>query len=113
MTRAAPPYIAVVRRGEREVYRTLKDYLEARGVAEVVWERRVGDRRTRAERRVQGEAARPEEERRARREAGATDRRAEDRRFAPLGTRVEVLGFFIARRTSQPRTHGRTRTRRR
>jgi hypothetical protein len=75
----APRYIAVVRRGESEVYQLLKEYLEARGVAEVVWERRAGDRRFRA-----------------RASAASAERRGADRRGSPRGA-ATPLGFFIAR----------------
>ncbi|MBI3455654.1 MAG: hypothetical protein HY002_07690 [Candidatus Rokubacteria bacterium] len=77
-----PParYIAVVRRGETEVYRTLKEYLETRGLVEVTWDRRVGERRFRA-------GAPPH----------GADRRCADRRAPALDGSRRALGFFIAR----------------
>ena len=73
-------YIAVVRRGETEVYRLLKEYLQARGVAEVVWDSRESERRFQAE-------ATP----------NPGERRRSDRRGPPLGASSRTLGFFIAR----------------
>ncbi|HEV8674119.1 MAG TPA: hypothetical protein VGX21_08735 [Methylomirabilota bacterium] len=73
-----PRYIAVVRRGETEVYRMLKEYLEARGLAEVIWDRRVADRR------LQPDPA-------------AAERRRGERRGPPPGASSRALGFFIAR----------------
>lgn len=86
MTSRRPPYVAVVRPGERELFRMLKDYLEARGLVEVVWDRRVGDRRGPADRRKAHRGDAPE-----------TRRRAERRERLPR-ERAEQLGFFIARR---------------
>jgi hypothetical protein len=74
----SPRYIAVVRRGETEVYRILKEYLEARGLVEVVWDRRLDDRRHR-------DTSAPEE------------RRNRDRRGATPTASTRALGFFIAR----------------
>ena len=80
MPKPRPRYVAVVRRGEREVYRLLKEYLEARGVADVVWDRRVGERR------LESEAA-----------ADTRQRRRGGRRGPPPGAASRALGFFIAR----------------
>ena len=82
-----PPYIAVVRPGERELFRMLKNYLEARGLVHVVWDRRVGERRARGERRTSRQTS-PE-----------AQRRRTERRDPPPST-VEQLGFFISRRRS-------------
>jgi hypothetical protein len=84
-----PRYIAIVHRGETETYRMLKDYLEARGVAAVVWDRRVGDRRGPESPRTTGE------------------RRSRDRRVAAPTDPRHPLGFFIAR--VGPAAPGRTR----
>lgn len=74
-------YIAVVRRGETEIYRLLKEYLEARGVAEVVWDRRAGERRL--------AAGAPQ---------SLDERRRTDRRRTPVGLGTsQALGFFITR----------------
>ena len=73
------PHLAVVRRGERGVFRTLLAHAEATG-AEVIWDRR------REERRATPRAARPE-------------RRRGERRAATAGT-WGTLGFvFAPRRT--------------
>lgn len=96
MTGRHPPYIAVVRPGERELFRILKNYLEARGLVEVVWDRRAGERRTLGERR------------KARQTSPVAQRRRAERREPPPG-RVEQLGFFISRRRSgsgSPHTAG-------
>lgn len=77
----APRYLAVVRRGETEEYSILKDYLGRRGVIDVVWDRRVGERRR---------AARPP--------TTGPERRGRDRRQGPqrdLASRP--LGFFLVR----------------
>ncbi|HEV8309394.1 MAG TPA: hypothetical protein VGW35_17175 [Methylomirabilota bacterium] len=79
MTAAPPRYLAVVRRGETDVYRLLKQYLEARGIAHVVWDRRT-------------------EERRRASDAGRPDRRRGERRGPARGAGGHALGFFIARR---------------
>ncbi len=79
--RVAPPrYLAVVRHGETEVYRVLKEYLEARGLVQVVWDRRVGERRFRSA---------PASE--------AAERRRSDRRGPASDLSARTLGFFIAR----------------
>ncbi len=77
--RPAPRYLAVVRRGETEVYRLLKEYLEARGLAQVVWDRRVGERR------FAGPGA------------ADSERRRSDRRGPASDPSARTLGFFIAR----------------
>ena len=77
----APPYLAVVRRGETEVYRMLKDYLGRRGLVDVVWDRRVGERRR---------ATRP-------RTAGADRRAGDRRRDPPRHPAYRTLGFFLVR----------------
>lgn len=77
---AAPRYLAVVRPGETEVYRMLKEYLGSRGLVEVVWDRRGGERR------------RP-----TARSAAAAERRGGDRRSAPRDASYRTLGFFLAR----------------
>ncbi len=46
MTRSHGRSVAVVRRGETEVFQTLQDRLAELQLAEVIWDRRVGDRRT-------------------------------------------------------------------
>jgi hypothetical protein len=77
----APRYLAVVRRGETEIYRMLKDYLGRRGLVDVVWDRRVGDRRGNP---------RPQ--------APAADRRSGDRRRdPPHEPTARTLGFFLIR----------------
>ncbi len=89
-----PRYLAVVRRGETEVYRVLKEYLEARGVAQVVWDRRVGERRFAGQR------------------ASGSERRRSDRRGPAPDRSARTLGFFIARpgakapRAGKPRREG-------
>lgn len=74
-----PRYLAVVRRGETEVYRILKEYLEARGLLQVVWDRRGEQRRRSA-----GPSA-------------ASDRRRADRRRPTHDVAYRTLGFFLAR----------------
>ncbi|MBI4014316.1 MAG: hypothetical protein HY359_18510 [Candidatus Rokubacteria bacterium] len=89
-----PRYLAVVRRGETGVYRVLKEYLEARGVAQVVWDRRVGERR------FAGPGA------------ADSERRRSDRRGPASNPSARTLGFFIARpgaeasRVGKPRREG-------
>ncbi len=73
-----PRYLAVVRRGETEVYRLLKEYLEARGLVQVVWDRREEKR----------ESARP---------VADSDRRRADRRGSTHDVAYRTLGFFLAR----------------
>lgn len=77
-----PParYIAVVRRGETGVYRMLKEYLETRGLVAVTWDRRVGERRARADAPPHG-----------------AERRRADRRAPARDAARPTLGFFIAR----------------
>jgi hypothetical protein len=48
---ARAPYLAVVRRGNTKVYEFLKEPFEAQGLVEVVWERRIADRRREGRRR--------------------------------------------------------------
>ncbi len=88
MTGRRPPYVAVVRPGERELYGMLRDYLETRGLVEVVWDRRLGERRSPADRRRSRRGGTPE-----------SRRRAERRERLPR-ERADQLGFFIARRRS-------------
>lgn len=88
MTGRSPTYVAVVRPGERALYRMLKDYLETRGLVEVVWDRRVGERRT------------PGERRRAHRADARESRRRAERRETLPRERADQLGFFISRRRS-------------
>jgi hypothetical protein len=73
-------YLAVVHRGETEVYRILKEYLEARGLVQVVWDRREEQRRGGAE---------PS--------AAQSDRRRADRRGPTHDVAHRTLGFFLAR----------------
>lgn len=58
-----PPYIAVVPLGEHRTYRTLADSVKDQGLVEVIWDRRVRERRLRrdtvAEHRRFGERRRP------------------------------------------------------
>jgi hypothetical protein len=90
---ARPPrYLAVVRRGETEVYRILKQYLEARGLIEVVWDRRQGERRG------PGPTA----------PAGAdAERRRRDRRAAGSALSLQTIGFFLVRPGAAERPGGR------
>ena len=74
-----PRYLAVVRRGETEVYRILKEYLEARGLAQVVWDRREEQRRRGA-----GPSA-------------VSDRRRTGRRGPTHDVAYRTIGFFLAR----------------
>ena len=74
-----PRYLAVVRRGETEVYRILKEYLEARGVVQVVWDRRAEQRRHGAGSSAGGE------------------RRSTERRGPAHDVAYRTLGFFLAR----------------
>jgi hypothetical protein len=58
-----PPYLAVVPRGHPRIYRTLVESVRHQGLVEVIWDRRVGERRVRqdavpAQRRL-GERRRP------------------------------------------------------
>jgi CheY-like chemotaxis protein len=41
------PYVAIVRRGEVRLFEALRTMLEAQGIAEVIWDRRAGERRSR------------------------------------------------------------------
>jgi PAS domain S-box-containing protein len=41
--RPEPPFLAIVRRGEDELFQALRQTLEAPGLARVVWDRRAGD----------------------------------------------------------------------
>jgi hypothetical protein len=61
--RPQPPYLAVVRRGETHVFAFLKEQFEARGLVEVMWDRRGGDRRA-MPRRVEPERRQSEQRRR-------------------------------------------------
>ena len=56
------PYLVVVPRGERATYRALQVRVTDQGLVEVIWDRRVGDRRqtpTAAGHRRVGERRRP------------------------------------------------------
>lgn len=56
-TRRRERQLFVVRRGEVDLFRTLQDHFEEPGLARVVWDRRIGDRRTTA-RPVEGDQRR-------------------------------------------------------
>jgi hypothetical protein len=84
-TGAAPRFVAVVRRGETEVYRLLKGYLERRGLVEVIWDRRLAERRQA----IPPSGLPP----------GGERRRADRRSPAPARAGAyRLLGFFLARR---------------
>jgi hypothetical protein len=73
-----------VRRGQAEIYRTLKADLEERDVVEVIWDRRVGDRRRSGE-------------------TWSDERRRTERR----GTAPEMwftFGFLVAPQVAGPRS---------
>jgi hypothetical protein len=84
-------YLAVVRRGETAVYRLLKEYLEARGLVQVVWDRRVAERR-----RAPAVSA-----------AGHRERRRGQRREPRPEASSRTLGFFLARPASPARQSSR------
>jgi len=70
-----PPYLAVVRQGHDEVFEFLRHFQES-NLTEVLWDRRVGDRR------ASEESAEPE-------------RRRSERRSLPSPT-WDALGFVLA-----------------
>jgi hypothetical protein len=72
-----PRYLAVVRRGETEVYRILTEYLEARGLVQVVWDRREDQGGSPA--------------------AAASERRHTERQGPAHDVAYRTLGFFLAR----------------
>jgi tetratricopeptide (TPR) repeat protein len=71
-----PPGLAIVRRGEAELFATLQEHLEALNLRQVIWDRR-------------------REERRDRVEPGAPDRRRDERR-GPAPLTWDALGFLVA-----------------
>jgi transcriptional regulator with AAA-type ATPase domain/tetratricopeptide (TPR) repeat protein len=72
----AQPALAVVRRGEAELFEMLRGHLDALNLGGVIWDRRVGDRRRRQASRV-------------------PDRRGQDRR-RPLPPTWDTLGFLLS-----------------
>ncbi|MGH7320813.1 MAG: hypothetical protein ACRELA_14470 [Candidatus Rokuibacteriota bacterium] len=74
----ATPYLAVVGRGHTSRFRFLQNHLEGPGFVEVIWDRRV-------------------QERRNVREAGVLDRRCGDRR-QPLHATWTALSFVLTPR---------------
>ena len=78
------PCYAIVRRGQGEIYRTLKADLEEPEVVEVIWDRRVGERR------------------RSRETCGHERRRTERRGPAP--EMWFTIGFLVAAQASLPQT---------
>jgi len=42
-----PPYLLVIRSDEVDIFRAFKERLEAPDLAQVIWDRRTGERRTR------------------------------------------------------------------
>jgi hypothetical protein len=68
--------VAIVRRGETDVFRTLTERIVQSHLAEVIWDRRTTERRV-------GPAA-----------ENPTDRRRQDRRRVPRGT-WGTLGFIL------------------
>ncbi len=81
-TSSRPRYLFVVRSGEFEVYRILRERLEEPGLVEVIWDRRVRERRT---------VVVPVEH----------ERRRGERRGPPPATWA-TQGFLLARRESNP-----------
>jgi len=73
--RPAVPYLAVVRRGNAGVFRTLRETVGRQGRVEVIWDRRLADRRATAG-------------------AGGPDRRRGERRQRP-GDPWLTLGFVM------------------
>jgi hypothetical protein len=73
---AVQPALAVVRRGEAELFEMLRAHLDALNLGGVIWDRRVGERRRRQASRV-------------------PDRRGEARR-RPLPTTWDTLGFLLS-----------------
>ena len=70
------PAVAVVRRGEADLFQTLQTHLDALNLGEVIWDRRAVERRRR-----------PAE--------GVAERRRQDRR-RPRPTTWDTLGFLVA-----------------
>ena len=76
--RETPRYLAVVGRGNTARFRFLQEYLAGPGFVEVIWDRRV-------------------QERRNAKEVGVIDRRSGDRR-QPLPATWSALSFVLAPR---------------
>ena len=74
------PRLVVVRRGEAELFRALEVHLEASGLVHLMWDRRVGQRRTA-------------------RQPPSAERRKADRR-SPLPMLWETHGFLLAHRAA-------------
>jgi DNA-binding NtrC family response regulator/tetratricopeptide (TPR) repeat protein len=70
------PALAVVRRGEADLFQTLQTHLDALNLGQVIWDRRTAERRRRPA-------------------GGLTERRRQDRR-RPLPTTWDTLGFLVA-----------------
>jgi hypothetical protein len=70
-------YLMIVRRGETSLFRSLKVQLEAPGQLQVIWDRRVGERRTQAE-------------------ATSSERRHQDRR------QTNLIGNLVAFLVAEP-----------
>jgi hypothetical protein len=81
MRQGPSPYLVVVPRGERAIYKALEARVGRQGMVEVIWDRRQGDRR-RSDRRQ--------------RTSDSEQRRLGDRRRPPEDTRA--LGFVVASR---------------
>jgi hypothetical protein len=79
-----PPCFVIVRRGAMDTFRVLKDQLEEPNVVEVIWDRRI-------------------RERRAANRAHVPDRRRGERRGLPPEV-WSTFGFVIAAQTSAPPT---------
>jgi hypothetical protein len=75
------PCFAIVRRGELEVFQTLKVELEEPDVVRVIWDRRIGERRSRDGVEI------------------ADDRRRQDRR-GPPPEMWATFGFVVTPRRS-------------
>ena len=73
---ALHPALAIVRRGEVELFDTLQGHLNALNLGQVIWDRRVGDRRR--------EPA-----------ASPLERRRQDRRRSRPAT-WDTLGFLVS-----------------
>ena len=81
MVAGVAAYVAVVRRDQTRRFAELKQHLEEPGVVRVIWDRRVGERRSAPQ-------------------GMSQDRRRNDRRSAPAAT-WDVLDFVLAR-TDEP-----------
>ncbi len=68
--------VAIVRRGETELFETLSEHVDALDLAQVIWDRRAGERRRGAQ-------------------AGGPERRRQERR-RPTPPSWETLGFLVA-----------------